>query len=241
MVKPVATWFIIATLVLVTTSAQFIGGYLATMKTLNVRASVTDGSLLWEIERRSGPKLSISIEFPLLGKSGNYTVNYADFGRFKTLVTTAFPEVEMQDGDLTNLAPYNELFFKTSLTGRALYFFRKALPLRPGIYGYDQGDSFHLTLTITDSVLMTFRCTDAVHEQRFSDLIVSESSNLQILRGGTGGYASFIRHVAESCPGSDLPTEGTPAFFVFSATSDRVYLRVEAYEGARILSLDRVE
>ncbi|KAF4665730.1 hypothetical protein FOL46_003496 [Perkinsus olseni] len=185
MVKPAATWFVIATLALVTTSAQPLGDYSASTSTLKMRASVSDGSLIWEFKRRAGPKVSIKIEFPLEGDSDKYTVDYPDFGLFKSLFTSAFPEVQMQDGDLTDLAQYSLISFQTVLAGEELIFFREGLPLRGGIYVYDQGDSFRLTLRITPaSVFMTFRCPDASRGKRFSDLTVGGATNIQFLPGG---------------------------------------------------------
>ncbi|KAF4706715.1 hypothetical protein FOZ62_024729 [Perkinsus olseni] len=255
MVISVTTWFIVATLALVTTSAQFIGGYSASAPSsppsLKMRASVSDGSLSWELERRVGPNVSIAIDFPLKGDSdsGHYTVDYSDFDRFKRLVTTAFPEVQMLDGDLTDLVPYNEIFFRTLLEGKEVFFFRRALSLVRGTYVYDQGDRFQLTLTISSSVSMTFSCADAIRREQFSDLIVANetfplssfrSTNIQFLPAEDADYARFIRDVAESCPGSDLPTGGTPSFFIFSATPNRVYLQLQGGE-TKTLALDRVE
>ncbi|KAF4679096.1 hypothetical protein FOZ60_015494, partial [Perkinsus olseni] len=203
MVKPVATWFIIAAQALVTTSAQFVGDYVATTSSLSIRASVSDEFLVWQFDGRGEQPVSVEIGYPVFKDEGDYTVYYPNFGRFERLMTNAFPEVQMQDGELTVLAEYGLTAFTTLLEGEKVFFLRRALPLVPGTYVYDGDDSFKLILTISPTdVFLNFECADA-------------------------DYASFIRDVAESCPGSDLPTGGTPSFYLFSATPERVYLHLQ--------------
>ncbi|KAF4675954.1 hypothetical protein FOZ60_000789, partial [Perkinsus olseni] len=198
MVKPVATWFIIAALALVTTSAQFVGEYVASTSSLNMRASVSDGFMLWEFEGRGEQPVRVKIGYSVQGEPGDYTVEYPNFGRFERLMTSAFPEVQMQDGELTVLSPYDESSFKTQLAEEEVTFSRRALPLVPGTYVYDEDDSFKLILTTSPTdVFLDFECRHASHGRRFSDLIVGGETNIQFSPGADADYASFIRDVAE--------------------------------------------
>ncbi|KAF4679006.1 hypothetical protein FOZ60_015783, partial [Perkinsus olseni] len=209
MVKTVATWLIIPTLALVTASAQFIGEYFASTSSFSIRASVSAGSVELEFER-AGEADGLAWDFDLQGGPGDYSVDHSDFGPFKGLIAQTFPGVQIRDDDLKHLAPYDEIFFKTLIEGEEVFFLRKALPLRPGTYHFDDG-GMQVTLEVDTgnipSVFLNFRCRDVARGERFGDFEDGERTNIQFLKGANADYASFIRDVAESCPGSDLPTE----------------------------------
>ncbi|KAF4719636.1 hypothetical protein FOZ63_022947, partial [Perkinsus olseni] len=123
------------------------------------------------------------------------------FGPFKELIAETFPGVQIRDDDLKHLAPYDEISFKTLLEGEEVFFLRKALPLRPGTYIFDDGD-MQVTLEVDTgnipSVFLNFRCRDAARGERFSNFVVGGRTNINFLPGADADYASFIRGVAES-------------------------------------------
>ncbi|KAF4693648.1 hypothetical protein FOZ60_010322 [Perkinsus olseni] len=248
MAKPVATWFILATLALMTTSAQFIGEYVASTSSVSIRANFSDGFLTWVFEPLDGSELTIRTGARLVGGPDSYVVDYSDFGRFQRLINNAFPQVQLQPGDLTVLLSYDEVFFKTLFGGKEVFFIRHALPLVPGTYLYYEGERFVRLTVITlfpgnsISVFITFRCEHGRSQgHRFSDLRASEITNIQYSGDAANAlYAGFIRDVTATCPGFDLPTEGFLSFFVLSATPYTVYLHLGG-QRTKTFALDKIE
>ncbi|KAF4687257.1 hypothetical protein FOZ60_004179 [Perkinsus olseni] len=245
MMEPVAAWFIIATLALVTASDLFDGQYrLLTLSgstwsstSPRVRARVSGDSLSLSFVVPAGQEYSVSVEsIRLVGGPGSdtYTVAYEDFGSFKRFVNdntgTAFiPQVQIQDGDLTTLTEYHPLLFKTRFEGKEVTLFREALELAEGTYVYTEGPRFGLILTVTKSgVEMAFECENAGRDRQFrhvfSDLSVGDLTNAQF--GGGAGYRNFIDAAATGCSRSDLPRR-SHVFFLFLATVDRLYLQLD--------------
>ncbi|KAF4713343.1 hypothetical protein FOZ62_008299 [Perkinsus olseni] len=238
MMKPVATWFITATLALLTASDPFIGEYQLATTPLRARARVSDGFVSLFFEALDEPEDSVAVgPIRLIGGPSTYTVDYGNFGIIKSFIeshtgTSSIPQVQIQDGDLTTLTEYGPLTFKTKFQGKEVAFTRRALPLVAGTYVYTQGASFALILRVTTdvetSVEMIFRCDNAGRERQFQrtfrDLIVGELTNAQF--GAGADYREFIDEVATGCSKSDLPTD-SHTFIVFLATDYAAYLRLE--------------
>ncbi|KAF4687255.1 hypothetical protein FOZ60_004177 [Perkinsus olseni] len=232
MLKPAATWFITATVALVTASDDLvIGEYQLPTTPLRARARVSDGFVSFFFEALVDPEDSVSVEsIPVRGGPDTYTVAHANFAGVKSFInsntgTSSIPQVQIQDGDLSTLTEYGPLTFKTKFQGKEVTFTRRALNLVEGTYVSTDGASFALILRVGASIEMIFRCDDAGRERQFqrtfSDLIVGELTNAQF--GGGADYEEFIDEVATGCSRSDLPTR-SHTFTVLLATDYAAYL-----------------
>ncbi|KAF4690221.1 hypothetical protein FOZ60_000494 [Perkinsus olseni] len=252
MVKSPATWSVIATLSLVSTTAQFVGEYEATRtkSLLDMRAIVKDGFVSWKIESPSGSKVSSPSPSPLREVPGhytnpvyrNYTVDYEDFDQFKNSVNTAFSAVKMQDGDLTYLRKYSALAFTAAFDGESLLFLRKALPPVTGKYAYLEGGkkSFALVVIISStSITLKIRCGPNTDAKEFTNVKVDQRTNIQYLPD-KDAYARFIHKVVGTCSRPDLPTSASPTLFVFSPVPNTLYVQLDADQSGTF-TLKKVE
>ncbi|KAF4687256.1 hypothetical protein FOZ60_004178 [Perkinsus olseni] len=226
MTKPVATWFIAATLALVTASVPFIGEYELLTTSVRVHARFSDGFVSFFCEAAVEPEYSASVEhIRLVGGPGpdTYTVDLEWTG------TELLPVVQIQDGDLTTLNDYHPLLFKTRFEGKEVTFFRKGLPLTSGTYVYSEGPNFSLNVTVAASeVDMNVLCSDGGLKKQFTSTLghVIHGELTNALFGGGAGYTNFIDDVATGCSKSDLP-RGSDIFFLFLATDDTLYLQLD--------------
>ncbi|KAF4692757.1 hypothetical protein FOZ60_012660 [Perkinsus olseni] len=231
MTKFFTTWLIST---VVSTRAQFIGKFvLSTPSPINVTADINEAGEIEYTIVAPRRRPFVSDRYPLIGGPENYTI-----------------DSEAVDGTIISRLGLSSVLFDgpgsffNKFGAGGLQFVREALPLSPGTYVYDEGDTFTMTVEVTRQVEITISVSCRPRGPR------SRANDLSRTFGSATAFdgividpsaQEFFATVSETCSRPDIPSRFSLGFVVSQATETRMYLELGISVFSKVFALGKVQ